>query len=43
MFSTMNDIISLYRDNQTEIETKRFYYDRILKIMSHELRNCVTQ
>lgn len=42
MFNTMNDIIALYRDNQTEIETKRFYYDRILKIMSHELRNSVT-
>lgn len=42
MFNTMNDIIALYRDNQTEIETKRFYYDRILKIMSHELRNSIT-
>lgn len=42
MFSTMNDITEIYRDNQIEIETKRFYYDRILKIMSHELRNSVT-
>lgn len=42
MFDTMNDIIRIYRDNLTEIETKRFYYDRILKIMSHELRNSIT-
>lgn len=42
MFNAMNDIINIYRDNLTEIETKRFYYDRILKIMSHELRNSIT-
>ena len=42
MFSVMNRIIALYRDNRTEIETKRLYYDRILKIMNHELRNSIT-
>lgn len=42
MFSAMNRIIALYRDNRTEIETKRLYYDRILKIMNHELRNSIT-
>lgn len=42
MFSAMNDITALYRNCLTEIETKRHYYDRILKIMSHELRNSIT-
>lgn len=42
MFNTMNAIIEIHRDNLIEIETKRFYYDRILKIMSHELRNSIT-
>ncbi len=42
MFAAMNDITGLYRHNLTEIETKRHYYDRILKIMSHELRNSIT-
>lgn len=42
MFGAMNRIIALYRDNLTEIETKRLYYDHILKIMSHELRNSIT-
>lgn len=42
MLSVMNRIIALYRDNRTEIETKRLYYDRILKIMNHELRNSIT-
>ncbi|MDE5783625.1 MAG: HAMP domain-containing histidine kinase [Prevotella sp.] len=42
MFSTMNRIAVMYQDNLKEIETKHFYYDRILKIMSHELRNSIT-
>lgn len=42
MLQIMNKIVEIYRDNLKEIETKRFYYDRILKIMSHELRNSIT-
>lgn len=42
MFATMNRIVESHRENLTEIETKRYYYDRILKIMSHELRNSIT-
>lgn len=42
MFSTMNKITVMYQDYLKEIETKHFYYDRILKIMSHELRNSIT-
>lgn len=42
MFCTMNKIATMYQDYLKEIETKHFYYDRILKIMSHELRNSIT-
>ena len=42
MYSQMNDIIKLYYNNKIEIETKKDYYDRILRIMTHEIRNTVT-
>lgn len=42
MYSQMNDIIKLYYNNKVEIETKKDYYDRILRIMTHEIRNTVT-
>ena len=42
MYGQMNDIIKLYYDNKIEIETKKDYYDRILRIMTHEIRNTVT-
>lgn len=42
MLVLMNKIVEIYRDNLNEIETKRLYYDRILKVMSHELRNSIT-
>lgn len=42
MFCTMNKIATMYQNYLKEIETKHFYYDRILKIMSHELRNSIT-
>lgn len=42
MYETMNHFIQSYGHNQMEIETKRMYYDRILRIMTHELRNSIT-
>ena len=42
MYGQMNDIIKLYYSNKVEIETKKDYYDRILRIMTHEIRNTVT-
>lgn len=42
MFNAMNDITGIYRNYLSEMETKRHYYDRILKIMNHELRNSIT-
>lgn len=42
MTDAMNRIVSLYHSNLREIETGKLYYDRILRIMSHEMRNSVT-
>lgn len=42
MYAQMNHIMTAYGNVQVELETKRMYYDRILRIMTHELRNSVT-
>ena len=42
MSQSMNRISDLYRDNLRELETRKLYYDRILKIMTHEMRNGIT-
>jgi signal transduction histidine kinase len=38
----MNRILLSYRRDQNELETRKNYYDRILRVMTHELRNTVT-
>ncbi len=40
--SSMNRIIALHRDGTNALETRKLYYDRILRIMTHELRNGIT-
>jgi len=42
MYQDMNLIMQKYGQSQMELETKRMYYDRILRIMTHELRNSIT-
>jgi len=42
MYAIMNEIMQTYGHTQMELETKRMYYDRILRIMTHELRNSIT-
>ncbi len=42
MGRAMNRIVELYRSNKAEIEQGKLYYDRILKVMTHEMRNSVT-
>lgn len=42
MTHSMNRIITLYRNNQLELEIRKLYYDRILRIMTHEMRNSIT-
>lgn len=38
----MNRILESYRRDQNDIETRKSYYDRILRVMTHELRNTIT-
>lgn len=42
MYSNMNEILKYARENKLIIETKKEYYDRILSVMTHEIRNTVT-
>ncbi len=37
----MNTIASIYHESNIQLETSKLYYDRILKIMTHEMRNYV--
>lgn len=42
MSESINRISELYMSNSQELETKKLYYDRILRIMTHEMRNSIT-
>lgn len=42
MSDSMNRISELYSNSLRELETRKYYYDRILKIMTHEMRNGIT-
>lgn len=42
MYEGMNRITTLYRDSLSDLEYKQLYYDRLLRIMTHELRNSIT-
>lgn len=42
MSSSMNRIMTIYHGNRMELETRKLYYDRILRIMTHEMRNSIT-
>ncbi|MBD5357021.1 MAG: HAMP domain-containing histidine kinase [Bacteroides sp.] len=42
MSEAMNRIAIMYKTSRRELETRKLYYDRILKIMTHEMRNAIT-
>lgn len=42
MSEAMNRIAELYSDSILNLETRKMYYDRILRIMTHEMRNGIT-
>ena len=42
MADAMNRIAAIYKSNRQELETRKIYYDRILKVMTHEMRNAIT-
>lgn len=42
IYENMNRIVASFKDNLLDIEYKKLYYDRVLRIMTHELRNTLT-
>lgn len=38
----MNHITSLFRKNRHEVEEKKRYYESILRVLTHEIRNSIT-
>lgn len=42
MYDNMNLIIAQYRNSLLDIEYKQQYYNRLIHIMTHELRNSIT-
>lgn len=42
MSQTMRRIMAIYGSSRLELETRKLYYDRILRIMTHEMRNAIT-
>ena len=42
MADSMNRLMEIYRGNTLQLETSKLYYDRILRIMTHEMRNSIT-
>ncbi len=41
MAQSMNRITAMYVKNKRELETRKLYYDRILRVMTHEMRNAI--
>lgn len=41
MSQAMRRITTLYNSSRLELETRKLYYDRILRIMTHEMRNAI--
>lgn len=42
MTDDMNRIATRYRESNLQLETRKLYYDRILRVMTHEMRNSIT-
>lgn len=42
MSQNMRRIMAIYSSSRLELETRKLYYDRILRIMTHEMRNAIT-
>lgn len=42
MAESMNRIAEMYHTGMNELQTRKLYYDRVLKIMTHEMRNGIT-
>ncbi|MDR2917122.1 MAG: HAMP domain-containing histidine kinase [Tannerella sp.] len=42
LFREMNRIMVQFEDKQTELEERRLYYESIIRVLTHEIRNSIT-
>lgn len=42
LFQEMNRIMMQFEGNQTELEERRLYYESIIRVLTHEIRNSIT-
>jgi len=42
MYNEMNKVILLLSESRSEVEEKRLYYESILRVLTHEIRNSLT-
>lgn len=42
LFREMNRIMVQYEENQNELEERRLYYESIVRVLTHEIRNSIT-
>lgn len=42
LFREMNRIMQQFESNQAELEERRFYYESIIRVLTHEIRNSIT-
>lgn len=43
ILQSMDRVMNTYRHSRIELETRKLYYDRILSVMTHEMRNSITR
>ena len=42
LFREMNRIMVQFEDNQSKLEERRLYYESIIRVLTHEIRNSIT-
>jgi signal transduction histidine kinase len=42
LLQEMNRIMRQFEDNQTQLEERRLYYESIIRVLTHEIRNSIT-
>lgn len=42
LFMEMNQIITQFENNQSQLEERRHYYESIIRVLTHEIRNSIT-
>lgn len=42
LYQEMNRIMMQFEENQTQLEERRFYYESVIRVLTHEIRNSIT-